>query len=337
MSTDPRERALAFLNGYRVFKLVAAAVALGIPERLVDGAKSADELARDAGMNADALRRVLRALAAQGALREEADGRFSATDVTPLLRRGVPGALGDMVVMLDHEGYRAWEELPHALRTGEAGFPRAHGMSHWERLRDDPEGAELFNRAMVSLTTRIAEAVARAYDFSRARLVADIGGGNGALLIGVLRAHPHLRGVLVDLETGLRRAGETLAAAGVADRCELRVGDFFVEVPRADVYLLKSILHDWPDADAARILATCRRSMGADARLLAVERRLPDRVSEDPPSRNATIGDVHMLVLFGSRERTAAEYAALFARAGLRAGAVIAVDAEWAIFEAAPA
>ena len=337
MSTDPRERALAFLNGFRVFKLVSVAVALGIPERLVDGAKTADELARETGANADALRRALRALAAQGALREEADGRFAATDVTPLLRRGVSGALGDVVVMLDREGYRAWAELEHTLRTGEAGYPRAYGMSHREHLRNDPEGTELFNRAMVSLTTRIAEAVARAYDFSRARLVADVGGGNGALLIGVLRAHPHLRGLLVDIETGLRGAREVLIAAGVADRCELRVSDFFVEVPRADVYLLKSILHDWPDADAARILATCRRSMGPDARLLAVERRLPDRVSEDPPSRNATIGDVHMLVLFGSRERTAAEYAALFASAGLRAGAVIPVDPEWAIFEAVPA
>ena len=336
MTADAREQALALVNGYRVFKLASAIVELGVPERLVDGPRSADELASESGADPDALRRALRALVAWGALREEADGRFAANDVTPILRRGASG-LGDLLLMLDREGYRAWAELSHSLRTGEPAYPRVYGMSHWEYLRGDDESAALFNRAMVALTTRIADGVAQRYDFSRAKVVADIGGGNGALLAAILRAHPHLRGILFDLEQGLRGAREHLEAAGVGGRYELRAGDFFAEVPRADVYVLKSVVHDWPDAEATRILATCRRSMSPAARLLLVERRLPDRVSDDWSSRSATIGDVHMLVLFGSRERTAAEYAALFDRAGLRAGAVVPIDAEWAIFEALPA
>jgi O-methyltransferase domain len=155
--------------------------------------------------------------------------------------------------------------------------------------------------------------VVAAYDFAGLGRIVDVGGGSGVLLEAILRATPGLRGILVDRPEAVERARARLADLG--DRCECLVGDFFDAVPSgADAYLLSRVIHDWHDADAERILATCREAMPDDARLLLVEAILPERAHDGP---EAIRMDLHMLVLFGARERTAAEYGTLLTGAGL--------------------
>ncbi len=160
-----------------------------------------------------------------------------------------------------------------------------------------------------------------AYDFSGLRDLVDVGGGSGVLLEAILRATPHLRGVLVDRPEAVRRARARLAQAGLDDRSECVVGDFFDSVePGADAYVLSRVIHGWDDDDARRILATCGAAMPGHARLLLVEGIVPERARD---GAEAVRMDLHMLMLFNARERTQAQYARLLADAGLELTRVV--------------
>ena len=156
-------------------------------------------------------------------------------------------------------------------------------------------------------------AAALGYDWSRVSIVADIGGGNGSLLTAVLDAHAHLRGVVFDLPHVVAAAAPLIEEASLSDRCETAAGDFFTDaLPRADVYVLAQILHDWDDERAVAILRNCRRSIADDGRLLLVEQVLPER---DEPSYGRLL-DLIMLLLLGGKERTSSEWSALLREGG---------------------
>ena len=163
------------------------------------------------------------------------------------------------------------------------------------------------------------------------RQVVDVGGGQGVLLAAVLRAHPHLRGVLFDQPAVVAGAAPVLRAAGVADRCEVVGGDFFAAVPAGgDVYLLSRILHDWDDARATALLRVLHRAARPGARLVVVERVLPPG---DAPHPGKLI-DLTMLVMLGGRERTEAEFRALLAGAGFSLTRVVPLpDGGWSAVE----
>jgi hypothetical protein len=166
-----------------------------------------------------------------------------------------------------------------------------------------------------------AHDVIAAYGFGDLRHVVDVGGGRGILLAEILRAVPDGRGVLVDRAAAIPAARAYLDGAGLADRAECAVGDFFVAVPPGgDAYVLSRVLHDWHDGDAARILTTCRRAMTASSRLLVVEAILPERALDRPAAIRM---DLHMLLLFGARERTEAEFRALLAASGFAVQGVV--------------
>jgi ubiquinone/menaquinone biosynthesis C-methylase UbiE len=195
-----------------------------------------------------------------------------------------------------------------------------------------------FNAAMVEISNRVGGTFVAAYDFAGVRTVVDVGGGNGAMLAAILRAHSEMRGVLFDLAQGLAGAGESLAAAGVADRVTLAEGSFFEVVPSgADLYLLKFIIHDWDDDQSLAILQTCRRAMNGRAKLVILERRLPERIENPDEGLSPLMGDVHMMVILGGKERTTNEYRDLLARAGLQMTSVVSIGPDFCAVEAAVA
>ena len=164
--------------------------------------------------------------------------------------------------------------------------------------------------------------------------IVDVGGGRGTLLAAVLAARAHLHGVVFDLPEGVAGAAETLQAAGVADRCAIERGDFFVAVPTGcDGYLLANVLHDWDDDRSVAILHNCRRAMSEDGRVLVVERTI---FSDPERSIPTLLSDLTMLVLTGGQERTEEEYARLFAEADLRLTGVLPVAHPYGVFEGVP-
>ena len=301
------------LVGTRLAQSISVAASLGVADALANGPRSIEDVAVELDADAASLYRLLRALAAAGVLVEGDDRSFSLTDLGTPLRSDVDGSVRDQAINFGRpHALAAWGNLEHSIRTGENAFAALHGEDDWTwRTRDATENA-IFNRAMASVSRPVGPALAAAYDFSSARIVADIGGGTGTLLTAVLGAHPDLRGIVFDQPHVVASAGPVLSAGGVVDRCEIIGGNFFDRVPEADVFILKSILHDWPDPESIEILESIRSASSPASRLLVIE------VVLGPPNEDLAgkLMDLNMLVMPGGRERTLPEWRALLTEGG---------------------
>jgi hypothetical protein len=302
------------VNGYQVTQAIHVAAVLGIADLLANGPRTSDDLAAATGTHSDSLYRILRALAGVGVFREEDGRRFALTELGECLRSDAPEPVGGWASFVGEPYYwQAWGDLLHGVRTGENPFHHVHGTDPWTFRARHPELSAGFDQAMLAVSRQVSAAILATYDFSRFATVADIGGGNGAFLARILARYPAMRGVVFDQQHVVAGAAPVLAESGVADRCEIVGGSFFEAVPEgADAYILKAVLHDWEDDDCVRILRVCRQAMAPGAALLVVEREI-GRPNEEP---DAKFGDLNMLVGPGGRERSAAEFAALFAATG---------------------
>jgi O-methyltransferase domain/Dimerisation domain len=304
-------------TGYVAAQALYVAADLGIADYLTQGALTAQELASKTGSQPDALARLLRVLVAFGILNSDADDRFTLTPIGEFLRSDTPGSMRSAVRHLAGPStWRAWENLSHSIRTAEPAFDHAWGMSIFEYSKRHPDVSKIFDEAMEGLAALGSGAILAAYDFSQFGMLVDVGGGNGALLATVLRQHPTLRGRLADLPHVVSLAAEALNRAGVADRCEIIGCDFFETVPSGgDAYVLKSILHDWDNTRALKILRNCHRAMKPSATLLLLERVLPEQPTVGAAPRY--LMDLAMLVMTpGGRERTPTEFHKLLEAAG---------------------
>jgi hypothetical protein len=331
-SVTPTQAVLQVIAGFWLARCVYIAAKLGLADLLQGGAKTPAELAVQTGTHAPSLYRVLRALASNGWLEEDSEGRFSATPLTAGLQTGAPGSLRALATTeLGEEHYPAWGNLLFSVRTGDLAFDEVFGMPNWQYWAGHPEHAGVFNRAMSEMTAIIEPAVLSICDFSGARTIVDVGGGRGTLISAILRAYPDARGVVVDLPHVIEQGRELIAANGLQDRCEMVGGDFFKQVPSGgDVYLLKWVIHDWDDAKATAILKNCHAAMPPHARLLLIEAPLPP--GNDPSLHK--LMDVNMLVMTGGRERTEAEYRSLLAEAGFEVTRVTVTPLELGVLEA---
>jgi hypothetical protein len=302
------------LYASRVAPVISTMAALGLADHLADSLRSVDELAEASQTHAPTLARLLRTLAALGLVSTEADGRVGLTPSGQLLWADVPDSLRAYVLgIYAPHSLQAWTALSEAVRTGEAAFPRVHGVGYWDYLAAHPEQQQLFDAAMTGLVGQRAAALLETCDLTDIRTLVDIGGGQGRLLTAALGAYPHLRGILFDRPEVLAGADRLLRTAGVANRCDLVAGNFFVSVPRGgDAYVLAMVVHDWPDAEALALLRSCGDAMEPGARLWLIEQVIRPGDAYDPTK----LLDMHMLVLFGAQEGTAEEYQRLLEAAG---------------------
>jgi hypothetical protein len=305
------------LTGHMAAQTVHVAAELNLPDKLAAGARTVAELAEQTGTHPPSLLRLLRAMTSLGLAVETVEGEYELTELGSPLRADAPDSLRSFALLnLREEGWRSWGELLHSVRTGDPAFHKVYGMKVFEYTAANPAVGEAFNEAMAENTRRAARAVAVEYDFSRFGTLVDVGGNDGTLLAGVLAAHPGLKGVVLDTPTGCEGAPATLAAAGVADRCEVVAGDFFESVPEGgDAYLLKAVIHDWDDESCVRILKSVRAAIGQDGTLLLVEPVIPTGPGRAPTVRMVT-SDLNMLLYTGGKERTDEEFRALLAAAG---------------------
>jgi hypothetical protein len=324
-------------TGYYLSQAVHLAATLGVADRLGEGPKHCDELAQAVDAHAPSLRRVLRLLASVGVFAEQDDGRFALTPIGACLRSGVPGSMRAAVLLFGGVTQQAWGDLGHSVRTGEPAFAHRFGKDPFTYLAQHPDEGANFDQAMAGFTAQIAAAVAAAYDLSAMGTIVDVGGGNGVLLAGLLKANPAARGILFERPDVAERAQQRLQELGVAERCQVVGGDFFVEVPAGgDAYVLKHVIHDWNDERAAAILATCRRAIGPQAKLLIVEGVYPPRIEASDESQAAASNDVNMLVCTGGRQRSEPEFRALFEAAGFRLSLIVPTQARVCVIEAVP-
>jgi C-methyltransferase len=311
---------------------ITTAAQLGIADALADGPLPIDELAARVGADADALRRLMRALIGRGIFRRRRDGRYALNSVAATLRSDAPISLkGAALFQGSQEQRERWTLLTDAVRTGESVVPALRGMDGFDYLIEIPDHADLFDRTMTSLAQMTLAVVVASYDFAAHHTIVDVGGGQGARLAAILRSTPGPMGVLYDVPRVVAGAPELLNTNRIADRVQIAEGSFFDHVPSGgDAYLLKNVIHDWPDDKALQILRNVRAAAGPGATVLLVEMVVRENGRDGPENWV----DLEMLLNLGSRERTAEEYRNLLQQAGFRMTRVVPTASPLSVVEA---
>lgn len=337
-SLPPQLALFQMITGHYLSRAIYVAAKLGIADFLHPGPRHYEELAEATKTHAPSLKRLLRLLAGAGVFAEKEDGLFALAPIGEWLRTGIPGSRHAVALLFAGSmQYQSWSELLYSVQTGEIAFDRAFGMNAFQYIGQHPEEAVIFNEAMTGSSLQAAGAVTAAYDFSVFGKIADIGGGHGVLLAAILKANPNLRGILFDLPHATEGGKNQMERAGLAERCEVVPGDFFQAVPGgADAYILKSVIHDWDDVHSVTILKNCRRAMASGGKLLLVEIALAERIDASAANLIATGSDVNMLVNVGGRERTEAEFKALFEAAGFQLTRIVATQSLMSMLEGVP-
>ncbi len=331
MPLDPVAATTWMLRGQWVTLALRAAVELGVLDEL-DEPATIESLSAVCGTDARSLARLLRVLVDVEVLGCD-DGRYRRTALGDTLTRDHPSQLRFLALMqTTGPNLTAWSHLAEAIRTGGAVFETVNGTDYWGYLSAHPEQEAIFNASMARRSAGQLEALSVAGPLTGPLTVVDVGGGQGALLAALLDTDPALRGVVADRPDVAVVAGQALSRFG--SRAQSVPTDFFVAVPSGgDVYLICNVLHDWDDAQAIAILRTVAAGMGHDARLWIVERVLDAPGRDAQETRDLNLVDLHMLVMFGARERTVAEYDGLAQAAGLAPVRLRAEGCAWNVLE----
>lgn len=322
------------LTGAWVSKCLGIAAELGIADQLEGGPKSVSAIATATGTHEDSLYRVLRLLASTGVFTELPERSFALTPLSSMLLTSNPQGMRNTVRMMTFgEHWKAWGSLIDVVRGGGIATDIAEGCDIWEYFKRNPDRAEIFDASMTDFTMQSNAAIVGSFDFSQHKTVCDVGGGHGWLVKAILEANPSMRGIVFDQEYVVEGARKVMAEAGLSARAEGVGGSFFESVVGgADLYMAKNIIHDWDDEKSITILRNIRKVMPAEGRLLLVEIMVgPANVPE--PGK---FMDVNMLAMTGGRERTAEEFAALFAQSGFKLGRVIPTPSLMNLVEGLP-
>lgn len=334
-AAPPAQTVMHMALGYLMSRSLHVATELGVADHLDNGPRALAELATRIGAHGPSLRRLLRALAAQGIFREDSEDRFANTPASDLLRQGVmrDGVLLCGEVAGDGSWWRAAGALRESVLSGRPAFEGEHGTSFFSYVQQRPDCGRWFDRGMANFASAEDPAIAAALPAAGLRHLVDVGGGRGGLLAQLLQRNPALHGTLFDQAQVVADA-TALSGPEWAGRCSSVAGDFFLAVPKgADAYVLKRILHDWSDEDCVRILRRCREAMDHRSRLFVAEAVLPPGNAAHP----GKVMDMLMMIFAGGRERGAAEFEALLRQAGLRLVGIQPTASTLSLIEAQPA
>ena len=315
----PQALVMQMVTGGYVARALAEVSLLGVPDILHKaGPMSAAALVAD-GVDADVstLERVMRVCSSVGLFTEDAAGRFGATPLSEVLTSDAAGSVKVLAEEMGGTWMQSWMRLGEALKTGEPQMRPLLGLDWWDYLKANPKEMERFAEAMKSNSLNSLRGVLEHCDFAHTRTVVDVGGGLGHLAVALLERYPELHGILVDQPDVVALARTQLSSMnGIASRLECVGGDMFESVPRGDAYVLKHIIHDWDDDRCVRVLRNCRENMDGDGRIFCVDTVLPPM--GDTSAAAGKILDIMVLLAIGGRERTRAQWEALYGAAGLR-------------------
>jgi ubiquinone/menaquinone biosynthesis C-methylase UbiE len=333
---EARLRMSVLMGGFAASQMLYVAARLKLADLLAAGPMTAADLARECSAKEEPLRRLVRGLAAFGVFEIQEDGRVANSWLSECLRSGAQDSLREMALLYGEEHYHAMSELLQSVKRGGTAFEHAYRKPHFTYLASNPDAARAYYEAQSAAAARSAAAVVGAFDFHDAGTVVDVGGGSGQLIRAVLHANPGVSGVLVESSGMARKARARLHAEGLDGRCEVMTADIFESIPgEGDVYLLGHVLHGLDDERAEHVLRNCRRAMGARARLLVIERVLPEQPATGLAAQHAAVFDAVAMAVSGGRERTLAEHRQLLATAGLRVVELLVAGGGDSIIEAA--
>ena len=316
-NVTPNAALVEMAMAYSRSRVLSAAARLGIADALGDEVRKVSFLAEECQADPDALYRLLRALASVGVTEETAPEHFRLTPFGKPLRKDDPESVWAAVIFWADLLADSWSLLTDCIRTGEPAS-RVRDPNVPSRWSQDPNASAIFRAVMGTAPSEDYAPIAHAWNFSESKVVADLGGGGGSLILAVLELNSHLRGMLIDREASVDRAKSRFADENLSSRCELLVADLTQSVPAgADVYMLKHVLHGCQDADAITVLRNCRAVIPQNGSLLVIEFVLPPLVSQtDPQLESLLMSDLNMLAVTGGRERSEREWRILLEAAG---------------------
>lgn len=311
------------------------AAKLGVADLLTTESKSVDEIAQATNSHAPSLYRVLRCLASVGVFTEVEPYQFALTPIAEYLRTDNPYSFRAQVLMhCDDWHWRATGEMFRAVKDGKSAIHHLYQVnSYWEYLVKNPESQALFDRTMLAAARNFHAPFIKSYDFSDSSKVVDVAGGRGSLISAILKANPHLKGVLFDMPQTVVEAAEFLEKEGVIDRCERVGGDMFESVPTGgDIYTLSFIFIDWDDESLIKILNNIRNAMSKNGKLLAIDSIVP------PGDEYSWIKwvDLDELTLSDGGPRTEIEFRELFEKAGFQLQRILTMETPCSVMELVP-
>jgi hypothetical protein len=331
---SPQDALMQFISGPRVGLAIACLARLGVPDLVAEKPRSAADLAKELDMNPQALYRLMRLTAAFGVLAETPGGLFAQTPMSELLTRTSPHSLRAWCLISGHEVEgRCWGNLDYSIKTGKPAVEHLYGKPAFALFESDAELGALFNEAMTSLSSMDSPAVVNAYSFEGINSICDVAGGHGLLLAKILEKKPSMKGALYEMNHVLAGAADG-PLKPFADRCSFIGGNMFESVPAGfDAYVMKHIIHDWPDDACLKILNACRGGVNRGGKLLIVENVIDD----SPRSIVGKVLDIEMLLFPGGMERTESQFRELLAQSGWTLTRVIPTAAPQSVIEAIPA
>jgi hypothetical protein len=325
-----REKLLLLMSGEWVSRGIYVATKLQIADHLNPQCKSIDELAELTQSNSESLYRLLHMLAGFGIFEEISPSVFANTDASYLLAKSHPDSLNALSLFYGEDIHKSWEELLPAVQLGMPAFQLTFHQPVFNYFKENPARAALFQEAMKEKSMAVIKSALSTYDFSPYGSVYDIGGGYGQFMRALLQTHPNLYGTIFELPEVINTIKQQMPQLENA-HCKLESGDFFTSVPKGgDVYLLKSVIHDWSDAESEKILKNCHLAMHENSRLLIVEVVLQPK----DQSVYANCMDVLMLAITGGKERSLQSFKQMLERSGFTLEHVYSTSTEFSILEA---
>ena len=323
-SVPPNVQLRQLAGGFANTNVIYTLTKSGVTEQMRDSSKTVEQLADACNLDADVLFRVLRYAAGIGII-SSSDGQYSLTESGRFLLKDIPGSMYQGIMLMGSEPWqKSWNNLISSMQTGESAFAQTMGSPFFKYLETNPDHADMFNSWMTANSATTAKVIPEAYDFTPYKTICDIAGGQGLLLKSILLANPHLHGTLYDME----KVVDNHVLDEVSERVTVKSGNFFENVPKADVLMMKHIIHDWNDEGALQILQTCKEVMDDYTKLLIIE-----RVLDGENDMGSLFLDLHMQVMNGSKERSADEYEALLKKAGLKLNRIISTQSPAKIIE----
>ncbi|MGB6823426.1 MAG: methyltransferase [Candidatus Acidiferrales bacterium] len=325
---------MQLLSASYIAGAVSCLAQMGIPDLVEAGPKSAKELASQIGADPEALHRLMRATASVGVLSEGPDGKFSETPMSAVLRSNGKPSLRAVAMMGGREWHgRGWSRLEYCVRTGKQAMEQIYGAPIFEYFKQHPDEGQIFNDAMTSISAGDSPAVVDAYSFEGIHSIVDVGGGHGLLLATIMARNPQMKGTLYD-ESHVIEGAKNGPLKPVMERCTLASGDMFSSVPAgADAYIMKHIIHDWPDELCVKILKSCRKGVNPGGKLLVVD----DVIQSGNDFYAGKFLDLQMLIFPGGKERTEKQFRELFAAGGWKLSRVVPTATPICIVEGIPA
>ena len=308
-------------NGFIVSRCLSAVAELEVAD-YIDRVVHIDVLAKKTNCNSDALYRILRCLSSVGIFKENSNKRFSHSNLSLVLKKDSnKTVLNWLKYFNSKEQFEQWNDIISTIKNGKTVYENNFGVSIFDWHKENPEDQKLFHNAMQNISDITTYDIINSYDFSSVDSVMDIGGGNGSLLKGVLFNNTHLQGSVYDLFEKNDFSKDK--------NIQFINGDFFKYIPKGfDLYIMKSILHDWNDNDTIKILKNIKKSMHSKSRLLIIETLIGKHKNDF-----AKITDVAMLTLSGGKERTIIELKELIESSGLQIKKVIGTPTPFSLVE----